>query len=181
MREEQIKIVFFFYELKKLINTQKFTLTTSYNLTYILRRIFCKFSIKSKIALKSAIHRLSGSIDKRSQISVLRLFMSPQINFSLECFVTQLARKGLEPGMLSCMSNEIWALTECFSAHAAFVRLLTWKEKKVKYLCELNWFLYMGKSLFWQNFSKSHSVSSLSFKDIYYWICFVWFPFIHKW
>lgn len=57
--------------------------------------------------------------------SVLRLLVSPQVNFSLETLATQVTAERLESRVFPAVRDEVGALAEGLPAHLALVRLLT--------------------------------------------------------
>ncbi len=57
--------------------------------------------------------------------SVLRLFVSPQIHFSLETFAAEVAAERFVSGVFPAVCDEVGALAERFPTHLAFVWLLT--------------------------------------------------------
>lgn len=61
---------------------------------------------------------------------VLRLFVSPQVHFSLEAFAAQVAAERFVAGVFPAVRDEVGALAERFPAHLAFVWLLTWEKNK---------------------------------------------------
>lgn len=56
--------------------------------------------------------------------------MSPQVDFSLERFFTQATREGFVSCVFPEMSDQVWWLTKRFSTDDAFVRFLSWKQKR---------------------------------------------------
>lgn len=63
---------------------------------------------------------------------MLRLPVPPEVHLPLEALPTQVTAKGLETRMLPAVSDEVGALTECFTTHLAFVGLLTCKDGRTR-------------------------------------------------
>lgn len=57
--------------------------------------------------------------------SVLRLFVSPQIHFSLETFAAEVAAERFVPGVFPAVCDKVGALAERFPTNLAFVWFLT--------------------------------------------------------
>lgn len=73
--------------------------------------------------------------------TVLALVVPAQIHLALEAFGANVTSKGLEAGVFAAVSDQVRALAERFSAHLAFMRLLSCKMKctdneKDSYLCK---------------------------------------------
>lgn len=71
--------------------------------------------------------------------TVLALVVPTQIHLPLEALGANVTSKGLKAGVLAAVSDQVGALAECFSAHLAFMGLLSCKMKctdseKDKYL-----------------------------------------------
>lgn len=59
---------------------------------------------------------------------MLRVAVSLQIDFALECLVANATREGLETRVLPHVGDEIRGLTEALPTNSALVRFLTWKD-----------------------------------------------------
>lgn len=60
--------------------------------------------------------------------SVLCLFVSPQVHFSLETFPAQVAAERFVSGVFPAVCDEVGALAEGFPTHLTFMGLLTWRK-----------------------------------------------------
>lgn len=57
--------------------------------------------------------------------TVLALVVPAQIHLALEALRANVTTKGLEASVFAAVSDQVGALTECFSTHLAFMRLLS--------------------------------------------------------
>jgi len=72
---------------------------------------------------------------------VLRVAVPTQIDFALECFVTETTGERLVAGVFPHVSDEVRRLTECLLAYYAFVGLLTWNRANCEQIYKFLFFL----------------------------------------